>query len=176
MIKQFARDNTDERFRQYACEVIRHARRDLYLLGRQIGSYRYHDFAKCIEDAKERGVTIHVYASDPEADTVNALVELGAEVFIGQELKDHLLIADEDSYVKLKPHPRGGTGVREGEVAIDETERARKELAYFKKVVSGASRKTGFSYENSPFAMALRDPPNWGVQTDSSNLEEVFFS
>jgi len=176
MIEQFSRDAADERFRKYACEVIGLARRDLYLLGRHIGSYRYHDVAKCIEDAKRRGVAIHVYARDPEADTVNALVELGAEVFIGRELKDHLLIADGDSYVKLKPHPRGGMGVREGEAAINETERAQKELAYFKKVVGDAKRKTDFSYENSPFAKALRNPPNWGVKTDSSNLEEAFFS
>ncbi|MEA2089325.1 MAG: hypothetical protein U9O89_00995 [Thermoproteota archaeon] len=85
------------------------------------------------------------------------------------------MIVDSKSWVYSKPHPRGVLGVRQGEAHINEPEKAREKVEHFNRLISKAKeKKTEVQWENNPLWLGLQNPPDWGVETDSSRLDEEF--
>jgi len=174
VIKKIERSPTDEVFRRYARELIDSAEREILVIAGELGSYQFPDLKWAMRRACKRGVKIRIYASNPPQEVVNGLLAYGCEIYVGEEVKDHYLVVDSKSWVYSKPH-RQVLGVREGEVHINELTKAKKVVALFDQLVSKAKeKKTRIKWDKDPLWAVLQNPPDWGVETDSTRLEELF--
>jgi hypothetical protein len=124
-----------------------------------------------MDRALERGVKIRIYASRPGQAVVNGLLAKGCEIHIGKEIKDHYLIVDARSFIHSKPR-QPILGIREGEAYTDEPEKTQKAIREFNQLISTAKQKKTIQWNKDPVWKALQNPPDWGVRTDSSRLEE----
>jgi hypothetical protein len=125
------------------------------------------------ERARERGVTVKVYASTPSPDISNSLIARGIEVFIGPRVKDHFLVADSKSYILSKPHALE-VGERTGELHENEPEEAGKIKERFDKLVANAKPVKKVDWKQDSLWKALRQPFDWKVDTHASRLDEEF--
>ena len=173
VIKKINPSPTDEIFRQHVKELIDSAQKEILVIAGELGSYRFPDLKWAMRRALSRGVKIHIYASHPSQATINGLLSQGCKIYSGKEIKDHYLIVDAKSWVHSKPHPPI-LGVREGEAHINEPQKAQKLVAQFNQLVLQAKAKKTAQWNQDPLWTALQNPPDWGVETDSSRLEEEF--
>lgn len=171
VVKKISPSPTDEIFRKHVKELIDHAQKEILVIAGELGSYRFPDLKWAMNRAIERNVKIRIYASYPNQAIVNGLLARGCEIYLGKKIKDHYLIVDAKSYIHSKPHPPI-LGVREGEAYINEPEKTRKTINKFKQLTSKAKREKTIQWNKDPLWKALQNPPDWGVQTDSSRLEE----
>lgn len=125
------------------------------------------------ERARERGVSVKVYASNPSPDIGNGLVARGIEVFIGPEVKDHFLVADSKSYILSKPHGPG-VGARTGQLHENEPAEAAKIRGKFEKLLTKAKPLKKGDWKQDSLWIALQKPFNWKVDTHASRLDEEF--
>jgi len=162
---------TDEIFRKHVKELIDTAKKEILVIAGELGSYKFPDLKWAMNRALERGVKIRIYASHPNQAIINGLLAKGCQIYIGKEIKDHYLIVDAKSYIHSKPHPPI-LGVREGEAYINEPEKTKEATDKFKQLISKAKPQKTIKWNDDPLWIALQNPPDWGVQTDSSRLEE----
>jgi sugar-specific transcriptional regulator TrmB len=170
-ITKINRSPTDESFRKHVKELIDSARKEILVIAGELGSYRFPDLKWAMNRALERGVKIRIYASHPDQALINGLLAQGCEIHIGKEIKDHYLIVDARSFVHSKPHPPI-LGIREGEACINEPEKTQETIKKFNQLISKAKQKKTVQWSKDPLWEALQDPPDWGVRTDSTRLEE----
>lgn len=173
VLKKIKPHPADENFRNYARELIDSARGEILIITGEIGSYRFPDLKWAAERARERGVSVKVYASKPAQHIVNGLLELGIEVFKGAPVKDHYLIVDSKSYIHSKPH-LPVLGKREGEAHLNEPESTSKIVKRFNELTKHAKRLTRVDWTKDPLWKALQRPFDWKVETHSSRLDEEF--
>src|SRR2546425_10506975 len=102
VLKKIRPHPTDEFFRDYACELIDSARKEILVITGEVGSYRFPDLKWAAERARKRGVQVKIYASKPAQHVVNGLLALGIEVFKDPPVKDHYLVVDSRSYIHSK--------------------------------------------------------------------------
>jgi sugar-specific transcriptional regulator TrmB len=171
VVKKIGSSPTDEIFRKHVTELIDSAQKEILVIAGELGSYRFPDLKWAMNRALKRGVKIRIYASHPKQAIINGLLARGCEIYLGKEVKDHFLIVDAKSYIHSKPHPPV-LGVREGEVYINEPQRTKKIINRFKQLISKARREKTINWNEDPLWQALQNPPDWGVQTDSTRLEE----
>ena len=171
VLKKIRPSPTDEIFRKHVKELIDSAQKEILVIAGELGSYRFPDLKWAMRRALNRGVKIRIYATHPTQAVVNGLVGRGCEIFVGEKIKDHYLIVDNKSWVRSKPHPPI-LGVREGEAHINESQKANKLVAQFNHLISKAKAKKTTQWNQDPLWDALQNPPDWGVETDSSRLEE----
>jgi len=172
VLKKINPSPTDELFRKHVKQLIDSAQKEILVIAGELGSYRFPDLKWAMRRALERGVKIRIYASHPNQTIINGLLARGCEIHLGKEIKDHYLMVDAKSFIHSKPHPPI-LGVREGEAYINEPEKTRKTIDKFKKLISKAKPKETIHWNKDPLWEALQNPPDWGVQTDSSRLEEL---
>lgn len=166
---------TDDDFRKCVQELIDSAEKEILVIAGELGSYRFPDLKWAIKRAIKRGVKIRVYATNPPQWIVNGLLSRKCEIYVGKEVEDHYLIVDSKSWVYSRPHPRGVLGVRQGEAHINEPEKARKKVERFNGLISKAKeKKTEIKWKDDPLWLGLHNPLDWGVETDSSRLDEEF--
>ena len=175
VIEKFEESPTDEVFRKYVRDLIDSAKEEIFVIAGEVGSYRFLDLKLAAERASERGVKIHVYATHPPQEIVNGLLVRGCEVYVGEEVEDHYIVADSNSWILSKSHPPGKIGTRRGEVHWDEIESAKKVINNFYRLASRGQKKTRIEWDKDPLWVALESPPDWGVETDSSRLKEELF-
>jgi hypothetical protein len=166
---------TDDVFRKYVRELIDLANREILVIAGELGSYRFPDLRWAFRRAINRGVRIRIYASNPPQEIINGLLAHGCEIYVGKEVKRHYLIVDSKSWVYSSPHPRGVLGVRCGKAHINEPENAKKKVNHFNRLVSKAKKIKTVKWDEDPLWTALKNPPDWGVETDSLRLEEELF-
>jgi len=171
VIKKIKPSPTDEIFRKHVKELIDSAQKEILVIAGELGSYRFPDLKWAMSRARERGVKIRIYASHPNQAVINGLLARGCEIYIGKEIKDHYLIVDTKSFIHSKPHPPI-LGVRKGEAYINQPEKTRNAINKFKQLISRAKPAKTIQWNQDPLWQALQNPPDWGVQTDSSRLEE----
>jgi len=171
VVKKISPSPTDEIFRKHVKELIDSAQKEILVVAGELGSYRFPDLKWAMNRALERGVKIRIYASRPTQGVINGLLSRGCEIYVGEEIKDHYLIVDAKSWVHSKPHPPI-LGVRKGEAHINEPQKTKKLVAQFNQLISKAKPKKTLQWNQDPLWQALQNPPDWGVETDSSRLEE----
>jgi len=171
VLKKISPSPTDENFRKHVKELIDSAQKEILVIAGELGSYRFPDLKWAMNRALKRGVKIRIYASRPNQTIINGLLARGCQIYVGEEIKDHYLIADAKSFIHSKPHPPI-LGVREGEAYINEPEETRKTIDKFKQLISKAKPAKTTQWNEDPLWKALQNPPDWGVKTDSSRLEE----
>ena len=171
VIKKIKPSPTDEIFRKNVKELIDSAQKEILVIAGELGSYKFPDLKWAMKRALERGVKIRIYASRPNQEIINGLLARGCQIYVGKEIKDHYLIVDAKSWVHSKPHPPI-LGAREGEAHLNEPQRAKKLVTQFNKLISKAKPKKTTQWNQDPLWNALQNPPDWGVPTDSSKLEE----
>ena len=171
VIKKIKPSPTDEIFRKNVKELIDSAQKEILVIAGELGSYKFPDLKWAMKRALERGVKIRIYASRPNQEIINGLLARGCQIYVGKEIKDHYLIVDAKSWVHSKPHPPI-LGVREGKAHMNEPQKAKKLVAQFNQLISKAKPKKTTQWNQDPLWNALQNPPDWGVPTDSSKLEE----
>jgi len=171
VLKKIRPSPTDELFRKQVKELIDSAQKEIVVIAGELGSYRFPDLKWAMDRALKRGVKIRIYASHPNQAVINGLLARGCKIYLGEKIKDHYLIVDAKSFVHSKPHPPL-LGVREGEAYLNEPEKTKKAVAKFKQLISKARQEWKIRWDQDPLWRALENPPDWGVQTDSSRLEE----
>jgi sugar-specific transcriptional regulator TrmB len=171
VIKKISPSPTDEIFRKHVKELINSAQKEILVIAGELGSYKFPDLKWAMDRALKRGVKIRIYASNPKQATINGLLARGCEIYLGKEIEDHYLIVDAESFIHSKPHPPI-LGAREGKAYINEPQRTQKIIDKFKQLISQAKPKKTIQWNQDPLWIALQNPPDWGVQTDSSRLEE----
>ena len=176
VVKKIRATPTDELFRKYVKDLIDSAKEEIFVIAGEAGSYRSVDLRLAAAKARDRGIKIRMYAVNPPQEVVNGLLALGCEVYVGKEVpKDHCLVVDSNSWILSKGHLPRKIGEREGEVHINEPGSAKKVIDYFYRVVSKAERKTKIEWDKDPLMVAIKNPPDWGIETDSSKLKEELF-
>lgn len=173
VLRKIRRDPTDEEFRSYACELIDSAKKEVLIIAGEVGSYRFADLKWAAERARERGVSIKVYASRPPQRIVNGLLARGIEVYVGPVVRDHYLIVDSKSYIHSKPHPPI-LGKREGEVHLNEPAATRKIVRTFQEMLGRARPVKKIDGKKDPLWRALQKPFDWRVNTHASRLDEEY--
>jgi len=171
VVKKITPSPTDENFRKHVKELIDSAQKEILVIAGELGSYRFPDLKWAMNRVLQRGVKIRIYASHPKQATINGLLARGCEIYLGKEVKDHYLIVDAKSYIHSKPHPPI-LGTRKGEAHINEPQKTRKIINKFKQLISTAKQEKTIDWNQDPLWQALQNPPDWGVQTDSTRLEE----
>jgi len=166
-------DSTDEDFRRKAAKLIDSAKDEIIVITGEISAYGFPDLKWAAERARERGVTVKVYAPKPSPNITNSLLARGIKVFIGPEVKDHFLVADSKSYILSKP-PDPHTGERTGEVHENEREEAVKIMEKFEKLLTNARLVEKVDWKQDSLWRALQKPFNWKVDTHASRLDEEF--
>lgn len=174
VVKEIEPSPTDDVFRKHARDLMDSAEDEILVIAGELGSYRFPDLRWAFIRARKRGVKIRVYATSPPQRIVNGLLARGCEIYVGKEVKRHYLIVDSKSWVYSRPHPPGVLGVRQGKAHLNEPEDAKKKVDYFNRLISRAEQKTEIQWDKDPLWIALQNPPDWGVETDSSRLEEGF--
>lgn len=173
VVRKIVRSPVDEVFRRYVRELIDSAEKEILVIAGELGSYRFPDLKWAMRRACKRGVKIRIYASNPSQEIVNGLLARGCEIHIGEEVRDHYLIVDSKSMVYSKPHP-AVLGVREGKVYVNEPEEVKEKVEHFNGLISKAEKKVEVKWEEDTLWKALQNPPDWGVETDSTRIEEEF--
>lgn len=125
------------------------------------------------ERARDRGVLVKVYASNPSPDTANGLLARGIKVFIGPQVKDHFLVSDSKSYILSRPHGTR-TGERTGELHENEPVEAGKVVKIFEGLLAKAKPLKEIDWKQDSLWKALQKPFNWKVDTHASHLDEEF--
>ena len=171
VIKKINPSPTDEIFRERVKELIDSAQKEVLVIAGELGSYRFPDLKWAMRRALRRGVKIRIYASHPSQAIINGLLSRGCKIYSGKEIKDHYLIVDAKSWVHSKPHPPI-LGVRKGEAHINEPQKAKQLVTKFNQLISKANEKKTIQWNQDPLWRALQNPPDWGIETDSSKLEE----
>jgi phosphatidylserine/phosphatidylglycerophosphate/cardiolipin synthase-like enzyme len=171
VVREIERDPVDEVFRRYVRELINSAEKEILVIAGELGSYKFPDLKWAMRRACARGVKIRIYASNPSQGIVNGLLARGCEIYIGEKAEDHYLIVDSKSMVHSRPHPPV-LGVREGEVYIDEPEKVKEKVEHFNSLISKAEKKVEVRWEEDVLWKALQNPPDWGVYTDSTRIDE----
>jgi len=171
VVKKINSSPTDEDFRKHVKQLIDSAQEEILVIAGELGSYKFPDLKWAMRRALSRGVKIKIYATHPSQAIINGLLARGCEIHIGKEIKDHYLITDRKSWVHSKPHPPI-LGVRKGEAHINEPQKAKKLIAQFNKLTLKAKTQKTIQWNQDPLWQALKNPPDWGVTTDSSRLEE----
>ncbi len=64
-LNKIKRDPTDEDFRSKATALIDSAKKKVLVIAGEIGAYGFPDMKWAAERARERGVSVKVYATDP---------------------------------------------------------------------------------------------------------------
>ncbi len=176
VIKKIVETPTDELFRKHVKDFIDSAKEEIFVIAGEVGSYRSLDLKLAARKARQRDVKIHIYATNPPQDVVNGLLVFGCEVYVGKELpEDHYLVVDSNSWILSKGRFPRKIGTRKGEVHINEPDGAKKLIEYFYRLVSKAEKKTKIEWDKDPLAFALKNPPDWGIETDSSRIKEELF-
>jgi phosphatidylserine/phosphatidylglycerophosphate/cardiolipin synthase-like enzyme len=171
VLKKISPSPTDENFRKHVKELIDSAQKEILVIAGELGSYRFPDLKWAMKRALQRGVKIRIYASRPNQTIINGLLARGCQIYVGEEIKDHYLIVDAKSWVHSKPHPPI-LGVRKGETNVNEPQKAKKLVTQFNQLISKAKPKKTTQWNQDPLWNALQNPPDWGIKTDSSRLEE----
>jgi len=166
-------DHTDEDFRRKVAKLIDSAKDEIIVITGEISACGFPDLKWAAERARERGVTVKVYAPKPSPNITNSLLARGIKVFIGPEVKDHFLVADSKSYILSKP-PDPHTGERTGEVHENEREEAVKIMEKFEKLLTNARLVEKVDWKQDSLWRALQKPFNWKVDTHASRLDEEF--
>lgn len=173
VVKRIGPSPTDELFRKQVRKLIDSAQKEILVIAGELGSYRFPDLKWAMKRALERGVKIRIYASHPNQAAINGLVTRGCQIYIGKKIQNHYLITDAKSWVHSKPHPPI-LGVRQGEAHINEPQKAKKLVSEFNRLTSKAQRNKTVEWAQDPLWKALENPPDWGVETNSSKLEEEY--
>ncbi len=156
-----------------ATKLIDLAKNDIIVITGEINAYAFPDLKWAAERARERGVSVKVYASNPSPDIANGLLARGVEVFIGPNVKDHFLVADSKSFILSKPHSPE-VGERSGELHENEPEEAAKIKAKSDKLLTEAEPLKKVDWKQDSLWKALQKPFNWKVDTHASRLDEEF--
>lgn len=169
------RSALDEDFRRNVLELVNSARKEILVITGEFESYRFIDLRLGVERARDRGVKVKVYAKRPSPGVLNKLLMHGCEVYVGRELpKDHYLVMDQKSWMLSEEHPPRRIGVRRGIVHEGDPDGAKKVVKLFRELVAKAERMKEPDWERDPLWQALQSPLDWGVETDSSRLDEEF--
>jgi len=173
VLNKISRDSTDEDFRRKAVRLIDSAKDEIIVITGEISAYGFPDLKWAAERARERGVSVKVYASSPSPDISNGLIARGIEVFIGPRVRDHFLVADSKSYILSRPHALK-VGGRTGELHENEPEEAGKIREKFDKLLADAKPVKKVDWKQDSLWKALRRPFDWKVDTHASRLDEEF--
>jgi sugar-specific transcriptional regulator TrmB len=172
-LRNISRDSTDEDFRRQAAQLIDSARDEILVITGEISAYGFADLKWAAERARDRGVSIKVYASDPSPEISNSLTARGVEVFLGPREKDHYLVVDSKSYILSNPHGPG-PGARSGQLHRNEPEKAAKIKRRFEQLVAKAKPVRKIDWRQDSLRRALDKPFDWKVDTHASRLDEEF--
>lgn len=174
-VKRIEKSVGDELFRKHVKELLDEAKNDIYVIAGEVSSYQSIDLKMASTRAMERGVKVHVYAVTPTDEIVNGLLARGCEVYVGSERpKDHFLVVDSNSWILSEGMLPREKGTRQGELHVDDPEGAMKAKDYFDRLASNAEKKTKIDWNKDPLKKALENPPDWGIETDSSRIKEEF--
>jgi hypothetical protein len=155
---QIKSDPFDAEFRRIVAESIQKAKKSIRIVTGEIAAYNFYDLRTAAEDAAERGVEIEVYASSPEPDIINRLINNNIDVYVGSEdPHKHFMIRDDEQVIvsekdknRVKPTPLGN---RRGMI-LDSPQDVKKYVKIFSELKSRAT-KARLSGED-PLIRALR--------------------
>jgi len=170
---RISRDSADEDFRREAARLIDSAKNEIVVITGEISAYGFPDLKWAAERARDRGVTIKVYASTPSPEIANGLIARGIELFIGPKVKEHYLVADSKSYILSEPHGPG-IGERKGEVHRNKPREAKTIREKFDSLLVKAKPLNKIDWKKDPLRRALEKPYDWKVDTHASRLDEEF--
>ena len=167
----------DEVFRQSVLKFIDSARKEIIVITGEVGAFKYWDLRLGAKSARERGVAVKIYATNPPQGILNKLLMYGCEVYVGKKSPEkHYMVIDANSWVFSEEHPPGQIGVRSGSAHKDDPRGAKKIIKLFNSLVTKAKKVERPDWEKDPLWLALKDPPDWSVETDSSKLDEEFIA
>lgn len=157
---QIKSDPFDAEFRRTVVESIQKAKKSIRIVTGEIAAYNFYDLRTAVEDAAERSVKIEVYASSPEPDIINRLINNDIDVYVGSEdPRQHFMISDDEQVIisgkdknRVKPIPLGN---RRGTI-LDSPQEVKKYVKMFTELKSRAT-KARLSGED-PLIRALRKP------------------
>lgn len=171
-IIRYTPDPLDEEFRKYVIKLFNSAKKEVEIITGEGSAFGYQDIRWALKKARERGVKYRVYTTDPLF--VNKWLSYGCDIYKGkEEVKDHYLVVDGKSFIHSYPHIRREVGVREGEIHINDSEKAKEILKRFEAMISKAEK---ISKSKDPLEEILENPRDWGVKTDSSQIDEVVYA
>ncbi|MGH9858220.1 MAG: hypothetical protein ACRD4B_10290 [Acidobacteriota bacterium] len=164
---QIKSDPFDAEFRRIVAESIQKAKKNIRIVTGEIAAYNFYDLRTAAEEAAERGVKIEVYASGPEPDIINRLINNDIDVYIGnaanQDPREHFMIRDDEQVIisekdenRARPTPLGN---KRG-LVLDSPQEVKKYIKIFKELKS-QSTKARLSGED-PLIRALRQPISYG--------------
>jgi len=168
---KYGPESLDEDFRKHVIELFNSAEGEVIIITGEGSAFGYQDVRWAVKDATERGVKYKVYATNPLF--VSKWLAYGSDIYKGTDkVEDHYLVVDGKSFIHSYPHSRREVGVREGEVHLNDTKGAREIIGRFAEMVSKAEKvSTGVD----PLKRMLENPSDWGVETDSSKIDEVIY-
>jgi hypothetical protein len=137
------------------------------------GSYQYQDLRWALEEARKRGVSIKIYCTHPPVEYVNKTLQLGCEVFVGENgLKEHYLIVDREHGMTSMVRAGGEVGKRAGEVRLNDKAFAKEKARLFDELASKAKRERKIKKEKGPLWKLVKEPLDFGFDTRAERLEE----
>lgn len=172
-MRKISRDSTDEDFRRRAAKLIDSAKREIIVITGEISAYGYADLKWAAERARDRNVSVKVYASSPSPEITNSLLARGVEIFIGPRVKNHYLVVDSKSFILSNPHARE-IGRRTGELHERDPNGAGRVKAQFETLLAKAKPLRKLDWSKDTLRKALDKPIDWGVDTHASRLDEEF--
>jgi phosphatidylserine/phosphatidylglycerophosphate/cardiolipin synthase-like enzyme len=168
-IIKYGPDPLDEGFRSNIIKLLGSAKKEVVVVTGEASSFGYYDLRKAAKRARERGVNIRVYATKPELSFVNAALNSGFEVYIGdEEQKIHYSVYDGRSVMVSEERPEGRIGARKGSVFVDDPKKAREVLDRFDRLVSKSEKVTKSALKDDSLYQLIQNPPDWGIALDAT--------
>jgi len=170
-VVQYKSDELDSEFRKYVIGLFEKAKKSILIITGEGAAFGYQDVRWALKDALDRGVKCSVYATDPLY--ASKWLSYGVALYKGKEkVDDHFLVVDGVSYIHSFPHERKKIGVREGEVHYGDASGAGGIVKKFKSLVRKAERVTE---AEDPFDRIMKHPRDLGVETQSSDIDDVVY-
>lgn len=129
----------DRQFRSIVKDLIDSAVSEIIIIAGELGSYGFPELREAVHRARERNVTVRVYATErAPVEIRDDMQKIGCDLNIGvTPVRDHYLVIDEQSYVVSRKTQVGPTevGTRHGGSYRRDPKAAKKIARFFDRLL-----------------------------------------